>query len=86
MLASIVVLVAGLALLWAVGSVGLRALAWFFVAAMLISLIAGIPVPTGVVMATVVFWTGGHGIHRLRYGYWASYLLEAALGRRHLQS
>ena len=66
--ASVLVAVAGLALLWAVGSVVLRALAWFLVAAMVVSLIAGIPVPTGVVVGTVVCWAGGHAIHRLRHG------------------
>ena len=86
MLASVLVAVAGVALLWAVGSVVLRALAWLLVAAMVVSLIAGIPVPTGVVVGTVVCWAGGHAIHRLRHGYWASYILEAALGRRHLAS
>ena len=86
MLASILVVVAGLALLWAVGSLVLRALAWFLVAAMVVSLIAGIPVPTGVVVGAVVCWAGGHAIHRLRHGYLSSYLLEAALGRRHLES
>ena len=85
MLASVLVAVAGVALLWAVGSVVLRALAWFLVAAMVVSLIAGIPVPTGVVVGTVMCWAGGHAIHR-RHGYWASYLLEAALGRRPLES
>ena len=86
MLASVLVAVAALVVLWSVGSVVLRALAWFFVAAMAVSLIAGIPVPTGVVVATVLCWVGGHVIHRLRHGFWASYLLEAALNRRHLDA
>jgi hypothetical protein len=84
-LASILVAVAAAALLWMVGSTVLRALAWFLVAAMAISLIAGIPVPTGVVVGTVVCWAGGHVIYRLRHGYWRSYLLENALSRRRLQ-
>ena len=54
MLATVLVVVAALVVLWSVGSVVLRALAWFFVAAMAVSLIAGIPVPTGVVVAAVV--------------------------------
>ncbi len=65
MLASVLVAVAGMALLWAVGSLVLRTLAWFLVGAMVVSLIAGIPVPTGVVVGTVVCWAGGHAIHRL---------------------
>ncbi len=85
MLASILVLAAALALLWTVGSAVLRALAWFFVAAMAISLIAGVPVPTGVVIGTVLCWTGGHAIYRLRHGYWRSPLLAYALGRHHLE-
>jgi hypothetical protein len=40
-------------------------LAWFLVAAMALSLIAGIPVPTGVVVGTGVCWAGGHVIYRL---------------------
>jgi hypothetical protein len=53
-LASALVVVAALALLWMVGSAVLRALAWFFVGAMAISLVTGIPVPTGVVVGAVV--------------------------------
>lgn len=86
MLASALVVVAALALLWMVGSAVLRALAWFFVAAMAISLVAGIPVPTGVVVGTVVCWVGGHVLYRLRHRYWRSHLLENALSRRQLGS
>ena len=86
MLASILVAVVAVALLWSVGSVLLRALAWFFVAAMAVSLVAGIPVATGVVVGTVVCWMGGHAIYRARHGVWRSQVLEYALGRSHLQS
>lgn len=86
MLASILVAVVALALLWSVGSVLLRALAWFFVVAMAVSLVAGIPVPTGVVVSSVVCWVGGHAIYRARHGVWRSYLLESALSRRRLGS
>ena len=86
MLASVLVTVAALVVLWSVGSLLLRALAWFFVAAMAVSLMAGIPVPTGVVVSAVVCWLGGHAIYRLRHGYWRSYLLDNALSRRHLDA
>ena len=86
MLATVLVVVAALVVLWSVGSVVLRALAWFFVAAMAVSLVAGIPVPTGVVLAAIVCWLGGHAIYRARHGYWRSYLLDNALSRRHLDA
>ena len=44
MLASVVVVAAGLALLLAVGLVVLRALAWFLAAAIVVSLVAGISI------------------------------------------
>jgi hypothetical protein len=61
-------------------------LAWFFVAAVAVSRIAGIPVPGGVVVGTVACWAGGHVIHRLRHGHWASDLLEIAFTRRRLDA
>lgn len=47
---------------------------------MTVSLVAGIPVPTGVVVDTVVCWVGGHVIYRLRHGHWRSSVLNYALG------
>ena len=82
MLATVLVVVAALAVLWSVGSVVLRALAWFLVGVMCLSLVAGIDVPTGAVVAAVAFWLGGHVIHRLRHGYWSSSVLDAMSRRR----
>jgi hypothetical protein len=53
---------------------------------MAVSRIAGIPVPGGVVVGTVACWAGGHVIHRLRHGHWASDLLEIAFTRRRLDA
>jgi hypothetical protein len=79
-LASILVATAALVLLWSVGSVVLRALAWFLVAVMAISLVAGIAVPPGAVVASVACWAGGHSIYRLRHGHWRSHLLAGLAG------
>lgn len=86
MLASVLVAVAALALLWSVGSMVLRVMAWFLVAVMAVSLVAGIGVPSAALVAAVGCWAGGHAIFRLRNGYWRSYLLDNALSRRRLDS
>ena len=81
MIATALVVAAVLAVLWSIGSLVLRAMAWFLVAVMAVSLVAGIGVPTGAVVAAVASWVGGHVIHRMRHGHWSSAVL-GALGRR----
>lgn len=79
---SVLIGLAVLGLAWSIGSAVLRLLAWFLLVAMALSLVAGIAVPPGVLVATVMCWTAAHAIYRLRHGCWRSQLLDATLARR----
>ncbi|HET7486530.1 MAG TPA: hypothetical protein VFJ85_01280 [Acidimicrobiales bacterium] len=72
---------AGLALLWSVGSVVLRAVAWFTVAAIALSLVIGVDVPGAGPAIAGGCWLGAEVLFRLRQGFWRSRLLARATGR-----
>jgi len=76
----LVVLVA-LALLWRVGSVVLRAVAWCTVAAITLSVVMGVDVPAAAPAVAGGCWLGAEVLFRLRHGFWRSRLLARATSR-----
>jgi hypothetical protein len=79
MVGTVMMVILGLAVAWALGSIVLRALAWIFMGAALISTVASIPVPGAAAATALVCWLLGHGLFRLKYGFWRSQLLGAVL-------
>ena len=65
MVGTVMMVILGLAVAWALGSIVLRALAWIFMGAALISTVASIPVPGAAAATALVSWLLGHGLFRL---------------------
>ena len=79
MVGTVMVAILVLAVVWALGSIVLRVLAWVFMGAALLSVIADIPVPGAAAVMALGCWLLGHGLFRLKHGYWANQLLRAVL-------
>lgn len=77
MVGTIFAAIVGLALFWTLGSIVLRAFAWALAAMAVLSLFAGIDVPGAALLLAGPAWLVGHGLFRLRKGYWRSRLLGA---------
>lgn len=60
MVGTAMMVILGLAVAWALGSIMLRALAWIFMGAALISTVASIPVPGAAAATALVCWLLGH--------------------------
>ncbi|MFN2505448.1 MAG: hypothetical protein ABR540_14685 [Acidimicrobiales bacterium] len=58
------------------GALLLGAIAWFLVGMMALSLVAGIEVPTSVVVAAIVFWVASQLHTRMRLGHFRSTVLS----------
>lgn len=78
---ALVLVVVALALLWTVGSVVLRLVAWVTVATILFSLVIGEDVPPVAPAIAAGCWLGAEVLFRLRRGVWRSRLLATVSGR-----
>jgi hypothetical protein len=74
---TIVMVIVGIALFWNFGSIALRLVAWVLAAFAVFSVFADIDVPGGAMVLAACAWLVGHGLFRLRNGYWRSRLLGA---------
>lgn len=77
MVGTIFTVVVGAALFWTFGSIVLRAIAWALAAVAVLSVFAGIDVPGAALALAAPAWLVGHGLFRLRNGFWRSRLLGA---------
>ncbi len=77
MIGTIFMVIVGLALFWTFGSIVLRGFAWALAAIAVLSVFANIDVPGAALLLAGPAWLVGHGLFRLRNGYWRSRLLAA---------
>lgn len=77
MVGTIFMVIVGVALFWAFGSVVLRTFAWALAAVAVLSVFADIDVPGAALALAGPAWLVGHGLFRLRNGYWRSSVLRA---------
>lgn len=77
MVGTIIVVIVGVALFWNFGSIVLRLVAWVLGAIAVLSVFADIDVPGAAIVFAGGAWLVGHGLFRLRNGYWRSRLLGA---------
>lgn len=72
LLVLVVLLAVAGALLWRTAAFVLGAFAWVGLALVLLSTVAGVPVPGAAVFGSMALWFGSQVVSRMRNGYWRS--------------